>query len=70
MTVQETVQQLQYAPLTYRIQVMELLLQSLKAEVIPNESFQVTYKPFRIRTFNLGAEINIDREEMYAERVS
>ena len=70
MTVQETVQQLQHAPLTYRIQVMELLLQSLKAEVIPNESFQVTYKPFRIRTFNLGAEINIDREEMYAERVS
>jgi len=70
MTVQETVKQLQYAPLTYRIQVMELLLQSLKAEITQNESFHITYKPFRIRTFNLKADIYIDREEMYAERVS
>ena len=70
MTVQETVQQLQHAPLTYRIQVMELLLHSLKAEIGQNESFSITYKPFRVRTFSLGADIDIDREEMYAERVS
>lgn len=69
MTVQETVQQLQQAPLPYRIQVMELLFQSLKAEITQNESFQVTYKPFRVRTFNLKADIYVDREEMYAERV-
>ena len=70
MTVQETVQQLQHTPLTYRIQVMELLLQSLKAEIAQNTSFQVAYRPFRVRTINLKADIDMDREEMYAERVS
>ena len=69
MTVQETVQQLQHAPLTYRIQVMELLFHSLKAEITQSASFQVTYKPFRVRAFNLKADIDLDREEMYAERV-
>lgn len=59
MTVQETVQQLQHAPLTYRIQVMELLLQSLKTEIAQNESFPITGKPFRVRLFNLGADIDI-----------
>ena len=70
MTVQETVQQLQHTPLTYRIQVMELLLQSLKAEITQNTSFQVAYRPFRVRSVNLKADIVIDREEMYAERIS
>lgn len=69
MTVQEAVQQIQQAPLSYRIQVMELLLQSLKAEITQNQSLQKTYKIFRVRTFNLGREIDLDRESMYAERV-
>ena len=70
MTVQETVQQLQSAPLSYRIQVIEMLIQSLKEELTQSESFKGSPKPFRIRAFNLGADIQIDREEMYADRVS
>jgi hypothetical protein len=70
MTVQETIQQLQHTPLAYRIQVMELLLQSLKAEITQHESVPVTAKPFRVRTFSLGAEIDMDRDQMYAERVA
>lgn len=65
--MQEAVRQIQQAPLTYQIQVMELLLQSLKAEITQNQSLQKTYKPFRVRTFNLGRELAVDREAMYGE---
>jgi hypothetical protein len=70
MTVQETVQQLQYTPLTFRIQVIELLLQSLKDEIAQSETVQAPQKPFRVQTFDLGADVTIDREAMYADRVS
>lgn len=70
MTVQEVVQQLQYAPLAERIQVIELLLESLKAEITQSKAVQKTHQPFRVRTFDLGTNIQIDREEMYADRVS
>lgn len=70
MTVQETVQQLRYTPLTYRIQVIELLLQSLKDEIAQSEAVLAPHKPFRVQTFDLGADVTVDREEMYADRVS
>ena len=70
MTVQETVQQLQHTSLTYRIQVIELLLQSLKAEIAQSEAAQASQKPFRVQTFDLGANVTVDREEMYADRIS
>lgn len=70
MTVQETVQQLQDTPLTYRIQVIELLLQSLKDEIAQSETVQSSHKPFRVQTFNLGTDVLVDREEIYADRVS
>jgi hypothetical protein len=68
MTVQETVQQLQYTPLTYRIQVIELLLQSLKHEIAQSEAARVSRKPFRVQTVDLGVDVTVDREEMYADR--
>lgn len=68
MTIQETVQQLQQAPLLYRIQVMDLLLQSLKDEITQREAVRASRKPFRIREFSLGVDVRIDREEMYATR--
>ena len=49
-----------------RIQVIELLLQSLKDEIVHDEPVR---KPFHIRTFNLGKDIHLDRDEMYADRV-
>lgn len=70
MTVQETVQQLQHTPLTYRIQVIELLLQSLKEEIAQSQAAPPPHKPFRVQTFDLGADVMIDREEMYADRVA
>ena len=69
MSFQEAIQQLQNASLTDRIQVIELLLQSLKDEIARGEPTQAARKPFRIRTFNLGTDVQIDREEMYANRV-
>lgn len=65
MTVQETVQQLQPTPLTYRIQVIELLLQSLKEEIAQREIVQTLRKPFRVQTFDLGTDITVDREDIY-----
>ena len=69
MTVQETVQQLQHTPLTYRIQVIELLLQSLKEEIAQSQAV-TPHKPFRVQTFDLGTDVTVDREEMYADRVA
>lgn len=68
MIAQETVRQLQYAPLAERLWIIEFLLQSLKRELPQSNPAQQTRKPFRVRTFNLGADIHMDREEMYAER--
>lgn len=70
MTVQEAVQQLQYTSLSYRIQVIELLLQSLKEETAQGGIVEVPRKLFRVQTFDLGADVTVDREEMYADRVS
>lgn len=68
MIDQKTVQQLQHAPLADRIKGIEVLLQSLKEEITHHEPRQVVRKPFTVRTFNLGTDIHLDREEMYAER--
>ena len=68
MIAQETVRQLQYAPLAERLWIIEFLLQSLKRELSPSKPVQQTRKPFRVHTFNLGVDIHVDRAEMYAER--
>jgi hypothetical protein len=68
MIAQETIQQLQHAPLADRIQVIEVLLESPKNDIVNSESRQVRPAPFRVRTFDLGSDICLDREEMYAER--
>jgi hypothetical protein len=67
MTIQETVQQLQHTPLSYRIQVIELLLQSLKEEITQSESVQTARKPFRVQPVDLGADVSVDRDEMYGD---
>ncbi len=68
MIAQETVQQLQHAPLADRIQVIEVLLESLKHDLPQTDFHQTRPAPFRVRTFDLGRDISCDREEMYAER--
>jgi hypothetical protein len=68
MIAQETVQQLQHAPVTDRIQVIEALLESLKHDIAQTEEREAHPAPFRVRTFDLGRDIVCDRDELYAER--
>jgi len=70
VTIQETVQRLQYTPLTYRIQVIGFLLQLLKGEIIQSETVQAMQKHFCVQTFDMGADVTIDWGEMYAARVA
>ena len=66
MIAQETITQIQQAPIVERIQVIELILQSLKQDMkrtIPPEKPQ--HKPFTVRQFNLGTDIHVDRDTMY-----
>ncbi len=68
MIAQKTIQQLQHAPLAERIHVIEVLLESLKHDIVHHQPRQMQQRPFRVRTFDLGSDISLDREEMYAER--
>ncbi|MCZ7670948.1 MAG: hypothetical protein M5U34_29285 [Chloroflexi bacterium] len=65
MTVQEAIQTLQNASPEDRIQIIELLLQSLKDDLSAKDKPQ---QPFKVRTFNLGSDVQADREQMYLER--
>lgn len=68
MIDQETVKQLEHAPLTDRIEAIEVLLQSLKNEIARQDACRTTRKPFAVREIDLGADIQFDREEIYKER--
>ena len=69
MIVQETIQQLQHAPIAERIQMIELILQSLKQDIKESVSAKKRIeKPFKVRPFNLGRDIHVDRDMIYAER--
>lgn len=67
MTVQEAMQILQNAPIEDRIQIIEFLVQSLKQD-ISNQPTVSEKKLFEVRTFSLGTDIHVDREELYLER--
>ena len=69
MSVQEVVQQLEYASVADRIQAIELLLLSLKNEFSRDESALIVHQSFRVRAFDLGIDVQIDREEMYMDRL-
>jgi len=68
MIAQETIQQLQHASLADRIQMIEILLQSLKHEISQGEMHQQSHQCFAVRAFNLGSDVRMEREAMYAER--
>jgi hypothetical protein len=68
MITQETAHQLQHASVADRIQMIELILKSLKNELFQQESRQASHRPFIVREFDLGTDVQTDREEMYAER--
>ncbi len=69
MIAQETLTQIQHAPIVERIQVIEVILQSLKQDIKQTEtSEKPQYKPFTVRQFNLGTDIIVDRDAIYRER--
>jgi hypothetical protein len=69
MIAQETLTQIQHAPIVERIQVIEVILQSLKQDITQTEtSEKPQYKPFKVRQFNLGTDIIVDRDAIYRER--
>jgi hypothetical protein len=60
-----TFKKLQQAPIEERIQMIELLLQSVKDDLKSNST---SSKPFNVRSFSLGNDISINRDELYNER--
>ena len=66
---QETVQQLQQAPIEERLRVIELLLQSLKQDILAREEPRDTppFDAFTARQFNLGQDIQVDRDTIYGD---
>lgn len=60
-----TFKQLQNAPIEERIQLIEFLLQSVKDELKRNSTFS---KPFQVRSFSLGSDISVNRDEIYVFR--
>ncbi len=68
MTVQEAIKALQETPVKERIQIIEMLLQSLKNDIELAESAKEPQRPFTVRTFDLGRDVLPDREEMYISR--
>jgi len=69
MIDREAMKQIQHAPMAERIHIMELILQSLKQDMnrrLTTGKDQST--PFRVRPFNLGTDVHVDRDIMYAER--
>lgn len=64
----EALEKLQGASVEERIYIIEAILQSLKNDLGSSPKPSSLFKPFKVRQFNLGKDINIDREELYAER--
>lgn len=65
-----TVDRIKKSPIEERIQIIELILQSLKKDIkIKTKSVGKTkFKQFKIRKFSLGEEVHVNRDEIYSER--
>ena len=65
----ETVKQIKQASVEERIQIIELILQSLKHDIKPELKIEKSqFKQFKIRKFSLGEEVHVARDKLYAER--
>jgi len=51
--------------------LIETLLQSIKREITAERPIEIPQrKPFEVREFNLGCDVHVDRDEIYAEKMS
>jgi len=71
MIGKETIKQLQSTSIEDRLHLMEVLLDSLKRDIKnsdDDEEIRPEPKKFIVRTFNLGQDIQAERDVIYAER--
>ena len=69
MIAQETFMQIEHATISERIHIIEYILQSLKHDIQPKTTNMIRQqKPFKVRSFHLGQDVQCDRDEIYAER--
>lgn len=64
----EVIKQLETTPLTDHLEIIEILFRSLKNDIKTVVKKAKPFKQFKVRTFGLGQEIHIDRDELYTER--
>lgn len=62
-----TLEEIKKCPVNERIEIIESLLDSLKADIM-NQNQSTQYVPFTIKKISLGREIHVDRENLYSER--
>jgi hypothetical protein len=68
MVAKDMLAQIQHAPVAERIQIIEVILKSLKDDIKSSISGRHRRKTFKVRKFHLGQDVHCDREEIYAER--
>ncbi len=66
MISKKTVDEIKHSPLNERLQIIELVIQSLKQDM------QISVKQksgkFKVRQFHLGDDVQVDRDELYKDR--
>lgn len=69
MSTIQLIQAAERLPLSERLNVIEALYASIKRELAQQTAaFPETEEPFELVTFDLGQEVHVDRDEIYAER--
>lgn len=73
MSTKEMILQIQSLPLTDRLIVIEEILKSIQGELQPSKSSNQNdvrrrRKSFKVKAFDLGGNVVIDRDEIYSER--
>lgn len=62
----ETVDKINQFPIAERIQIIKLILESLKQDINQLSSTKIPqFKPFKVRQFNLGQDVHVNRNLIY-----
>lgn len=70
MTTTEILANLENSSIEERIAMIEVILQSIKDEILKNSQPKVPAQKFELLPFDLGEDINVIREDLYAERTT
>ncbi len=68
MIDQELFQQIRLTSVQERIQILECIIESLKKELVLQTGTRLKPFPkFAVRTYRLGQDVTVDRNELYSE---